>query len=135
MLAGINYFAVIVCTLFSVALGFFWYTPLGFGKAWMKATGIKDEDVDQKDAMKAHLVSLIGSFITVLVMAVLMNLMAITGWRYGMYLGMALGIGVLGAAMIPNNMYEQRPFSLSIINVSYRVVYLMITGIVLGVWQ
>ena len=134
MLEGMNYLAVAVCALSSLVLGFIWYGP-GFGKAWMKLVGLKPEDIDPKDAMKGYIFSLIFSFITSLVLAVLINLMNISTAISGLCLGLAIVIAFVALTIFNNDMYEQRPMKLSFINAGYRVVYLVIIGIILSIWQ
>ncbi len=40
-----NFLAIGIASILPIIIGFIWYSPkLGFGKAWMQATGIKEED-------------------------------------------------------------------------------------------
>ena len=135
MFAGINYLAVIICTFFSLVLGFLWYTPILFGRSWMMLVGIKENEVDSKQAMKGYLFSIVSSFLAVLLLAVFMNLISINGFLYGMYLGAAVGILFIATTVIGNDIFERRPFKLSLINAGYRVAYFTIVGAILGVWQ
>ena len=41
----INYFAVLVAALSTFVLGGLWYSPLLFGKAWMRVNNFSDTDV------------------------------------------------------------------------------------------
>ncbi len=41
----INWIAVIVAALVPTIVGFLWYGPMAFQNAWMKAAGIKEEDM------------------------------------------------------------------------------------------
>jgi hypothetical protein len=45
----INFYAILVAALTTLIIGFVWYGPL-FGKAWMKETGLTEEDL-KKDSM------------------------------------------------------------------------------------
>jgi hypothetical protein len=45
----INFYAILVAALTTLVIGFVWYGPL-FGKAWMKETGLTEEDL-KKDSM------------------------------------------------------------------------------------
>jgi len=41
----INFLILVLATLVPLAIGFIWYNPkFGFGKAWMKATGMTEEN-------------------------------------------------------------------------------------------
>lgn len=45
-LSNINFLAVIAATLSTFLVGWFWYGPL-FGKTWMSAVGVTEEQVGQ----------------------------------------------------------------------------------------
>ena len=46
MFLGINILAVCVVALLAVAIGSVWYSPLLFGKIWVRSLGIANADVD-----------------------------------------------------------------------------------------
>jgi hypothetical protein len=53
----INYTAILIATFIPLIIAFMWYNPkFGFGKAWMQATGITQED--EKKANKVLMFSL-----------------------------------------------------------------------------
>lgn len=135
MLGELNYLAIIVCTIFSMVLGFIWYTPITFGNAWMRELGVKEEDINPSDAVKGYIFSLVSSFVQALLLAVFMNMMGAATLMQGLYAGAAVGIGFIALTFISNDMYEQRSFKLSLINSGYRVVYFTVIGAILGVWQ
>ncbi len=72
-LNDLNYFAVIVCTLISMALGALWYSPLLLGKAWMSQMNFKQEDIEKSSATKGMIVSTITSLIEVIVLALIIK--------------------------------------------------------------
>lgn len=52
-LAEVNYLAVLIATVATMALGFLWYSPVLLGNAWVKQRGMKMEDISGGGA--AHL--------------------------------------------------------------------------------
>ena len=46
----INYWAVLVCAVLAMALGFLWYGPL-FGKKWMNIVGVGPADLAARQKM------------------------------------------------------------------------------------
>lgn len=48
---SINFFVVIVAALSTFLVGWLWYGPL-FGKAWMNAVGVTEEDIYQGNMVK-----------------------------------------------------------------------------------
>ncbi|MBL7881137.1 MAG: DUF1761 domain-containing protein, partial [Chryseobacterium gambrini] len=61
----INYWAVFAAALVPLIMGFIWYHPKVFGKAWMKEVGLTEEK------MKG---SMIGVFIFSIMLSALMAL-------------------------------------------------------------
>ena len=43
MSVEVNYLAVLLAAISSMVVGSLWYMPAGFGKAWMKLTGVKPD--------------------------------------------------------------------------------------------
>lgn len=134
MFSGLNWLAIIVCTFFSMVLGFFWYGPLMFDKTWMKLAGIKPEEVQAKDSLRGHLVSLVGSFIAVVALAVIVR-----GWGGGALRGLSaggfLGFSLVATSYFSNDAYEKRPVALTLINAGYRLAYFAVSGAILGAWS
>lgn len=134
MFGDINYLAVLVCAVASLAVGFVWYAPL-FGKAWIEGVGLKQEDIKPADAVKGYIFGLISSFVQALLLAVFMKMTGTVGLLPGIYAGAAVGIGFIALSLFSNDLFEHRPFKLSMINAGYRIVYFIIIGAILGVWQ
>ena len=135
MFADVNWLAVLVCTIASVFLGFIWYTPILFGKIWMKELGFKEEDFDPKDGMKAHIYSIVTTFISTVILAVFLSKMGITGAVNGILVGLGVGFCFIGLAFFGNDRYEKKSFTLSLINTGYRTVYFVLASLILTVWK
>src|SRR3989442_11133006 len=60
----INHFAVVAAALATFAIGGLWYSPVLFHRAWMKASGLTEQD------LKAGMVKIFGlSFLFSMIMA------------------------------------------------------------------
>ena len=134
MFTDLNWLAIIVCTVFSMVLGFLWYTPILFGKVWMRLAGLKEENIQTKDSMIGYLISLIGSFIGVIALAVIVK-----WWGYGLVDGLQAGaffsFAFIVTSYFSGDAFEKRPVSLTLINAGYRFVYYLVCGGILGVWH
>jgi hypothetical protein len=135
MFGMINMVAVVVCACISLILGILWYMPVLFGKPWMKAVGLKQDDIKPKDRIKGYLINLVASFIQSLVIAILILNTGTRGIVQGLCIGTAVGAGIVATTIFTNDAYEGRPFSLSLINGVYRLVYFIVIGAILGLWQ
>jgi hypothetical protein len=66
MFEGIDFVALTVSALLMLAVGSIWYSPLLFGRHWMRATGLSEADLE---ASKSRIVGQIaGAFVANLVL-------------------------------------------------------------------
>ncbi|MCJ7681485.1 MAG: DUF1761 domain-containing protein [Candidatus Aminicenantes bacterium] len=134
MFEGLNWFAIVVSTFVAMALGFVWYTPILFGNIWMKLVGLKAADIDAKDSTKGMVISLIGSFISAVALAIIIKWIG-----YGLVNGLLAGAGFSFAFIVTTffsqDAYEHRPLALTLINSGYRFIYFLIIGAILALWH
>jgi Protein of unknown function (DUF1761) len=130
-LSGINWIAVIVGVVFSNALGFLWYGPL-FGKPWMAALGKRQEDMQSSPTM--YIWTVVMSLITMIVLAAAVNAFGSAGVVQGAVLGLALYVGLQGAATYIGTVFEGRSRTLWWINGLYNLVVFAVMGAVFAIW-
>jgi len=133
--ASINYLAVAVSALAYMALGAFWYSPVLAGNAWLKAIGKTKEQVAKESSAINYLVGLIFSFVAAYGIARIMQ------WTGGYSVGAGIKISLLAGVcfvlttMGVNDIFENRPRSLTAMNILYHLVGFLIMGIILGLWH
>ncbi|HRE78496.1 MAG TPA: DUF1761 domain-containing protein [Flavobacterium sp.] len=66
----INFYPVFVAALTTLLVGFIWYGPL-FGKAWMKETGLTEEDLKKGSMVKIFGLTYIFSVMIAMIMQIL----------------------------------------------------------------
>lgn len=132
LLADLNWIAIVVGAIVSFALGWLWYGPL-FGNAWMEELGKKPEDLD--GGAKPFIISAVLVLITSFVMAVLVACLGIKTWSDGAILGVAVGIGLVATSYFSDASFSGKSNKLTAIESGYRVVYLIILGVLFGLWQ
>jgi hypothetical protein len=136
MVPEINYWAVLIATASSMAVGAIWYSMKVFGTRWAKLARV---DMDRGgSAVIPLVVTLIVSFITAWVLAGATYL----SWTFygGGYLLNAVGTGVIlwagftAARFITHDAFEGRPSSLTVLNIAHEVVTILVMAIIIGVW-
>ena len=129
----INYWAVIVASVSTFALGSLWYSPLMFEKPWMKELGFTKEGMENANMLKIFGITFILMFI------IAFNLAAFIGtesdWKSGMMAGALAGIGWVAAAIGVNYLFERKSFRFFMINAGYMAVSFTIMGAILGAWH
>lgn len=136
----INYWAVLVCGVVSMVIGFVWYGPL-FGKKWMEIVGAKAVDMEarkkmQKEAGPLYLVQFLLTLFQAYVLA-----HYIAGWKDASGVENALWIWaaflmptVAGSAMW-NNDSARVKWARFLIQAGYQLVLFVVFGLILGMWR
>jgi hypothetical protein len=132
--SGINYFAVICAALSTFVLGGLWYSPLLFGKAWMRANNFTDADL--QTFSKARMFG--WSFVFALVMALNLAMFLAgptTNVTWGMTAGGLAGLGWVAMAIAIIGVFENRSWAYIFINGSYMTLAFIIMGAIIGAWR
>jgi hypothetical protein len=133
----INYLAVIAATLSTLIVGSIWYAPKVFGNYWMKSAGVKPSG-RALDAAAPIVVAVLVSFVTAWVLAGATYLSEY--FYHGSFLINALGTaavlwaGFTAARFVTHDAFDQRPSGLTILNISYELVTVLIMAVIIGVW-
>ena len=131
--SGLNWWAIIVATVSTFVLGWLWYSPILFGNAWMKVTGLTEESIKQANMAKVFG----GAFALTLIASI--NLGMFLGPKsdlaFGIAAGAATGIGWIVPAFGVVYLFEQRPTKQWFINGGYWVVAFIMMGAILGAWK
>lgn len=133
-IADINLTATIVAALLSMVVGFVWYSTQGFGKPWMKETGLKMKDAEQGSG-SGYALTMAGALVEAFVLAHFIDFTNSTTWVDGAVTGMWIWVGFVAYALGVNYIFAKRSFNLWLIDSGYFLVLLMLQGAVLAVWR
>ena len=110
-----------------MALGFAWFSPILFGRAWMKLVGLTEEDTSS-----AAMPAIIGSLIvTVVVLSIFIDFAQANDFLPGALIGFLVWLGFVATNSGPNYMFSRRP--LRLIEAGDHFVVLVVAGAILGV--
>jgi hypothetical protein len=132
--AHINWFALIAATLSAFIIGWIWYSPLLFGKAWMRVSGMTEEKARSAQIAKVFGTSFIFIFIAAINLAFFLADPSVQAWNGALY-GFLTGFGWIFMGIGATAVFEQRGWTYILINGGYWVVSMTIMGSILGVWK
>jgi hypothetical protein len=137
MVPPIHVLPVLVSAIVAFCLGALWYSPALFGKAWVAANRLTDEQIARmrSAAPKAYGISLVCFLVMAVAMAVLVARVQPVGLLGGLKLGALVGIGFAAMVSLTANMYSDKPIAAWAIDAGYQVTYLIVMGAVLTVWR
>ncbi len=135
---SLNYVAVLAVAIAGFMLGWLWYSPMLFAKAWMAEMKLTEESMKEAAQkgmaqffIKGFLYTLLGTF----GLAVLIQAHGSVGWIRGAELGAFIGLVVVGSRLLNASVWENRSLRLLGINLGHEVGLFMLQGAILGVWR
>jgi len=128
---AINWLAVIVAAISSFVVGGLWYGPL-FGKAWMAALEITEEDMGRRNMPMVFGVALLLSLVAAANLAAFLGPEVTLGFAAAA--GFAAGFGWVGMFLGILYLFEHRSLAAWGINAGYCTVALTVMGTILGAW-
>lgn len=127
-----NIWAVLTAAAASFVLGGLWYSPMLFGKAWQRQTGLSDEQLRG------------GNMALIFGLSFVLSLAA--AFVFAMFLGprppLALGLGAGASAGLfwvsssfgINYLFERKSLKLFLINAGYHTLQFTLIGLILALW-
>lgn len=131
---GINWLAVVAAAAATFVIGGLWYSPLLFGKAWMKANGFAEEDLERGNPAVIYGVSALFALIMAANLAAFLNFEGLTlEFAMGAALAAGLGWAAMGLGIVA--LFERRGWAYILINGGYLAVAFLAMGLIIGLWR
>jgi hypothetical protein len=130
----INYFAVLAAAVSTFVLGGLWYSPLLFGKAWMRANGFSESDLQTFSKARMFGWSILFSLVMSLNLAMFLS-GPTTNVTWGMAAGWLAGFGWVAMAIAIVGLFENKSWKYIAINGGYMTVAFVIMGAIIGAWR
>ncbi len=134
----LNIWAILVATLSTFVVGWLWYGPL-FGKSWMTATGLTEEQLQQGNMAKifglAFLFELIMAFNLAMFLTGSPEAAEQINYQMGAFYGFLTGFGWVFFALAVTSLYEQKSWKYIFINGGYWTVAFTVMGLIIGAWK
>ena len=130
-LYDVNLLGVFLAAIASIIIGAFWYSPMGFGKAWMKLSGMTEKDMKkgkQKGMAKSYFIQFIGSLVIAYVLAIFVSSLSIQG---AMQTGFWIWFGFIAATSLGVVLWEGKSWGLYLINAVYNLVSIEVMSLIL----
>ncbi len=134
MLTKVNIWSVILAAVSYLIIGSLWYSPLLFGKLWIKLTGFCDEDFKKHRPMWMIFVL---SFLSAAMASFAIS--AILGPKSsaltGAIVGAAIALFWLNMSKLPSVLFENQPDKLYLLHAGFDIVSFMVMGAIVGYWR
>ena len=137
--AGISPWAVLVCAVATMVIGFLWYSPILFANPWMRLMGFDPNDKAkiaemQRSAGKMYGLSFVASIVSAVVLAKIINIASVDTICYGMKIGFAVWLGFVTTVQLTGALFGKQPTKLYLINTGFQLVCYLAMGAILAKW-
>ena len=136
MIFDVRLLPVLIAAVAHFFLGMLWYSPVLFGKPWMKAVGMTEEKMKQvsgSDMGIRMVVALITGFIMAFVISYIFHLVGVATVREGLRGGFILWLGFVLPLQTSPVLWEGRGMNYWMINASYWLVSMLVMSTILVV--
>jgi hypothetical protein len=137
---SINLWAVLVCGIAAMAVGFVWYGPL-FGKTWMKMMGADTMSAAQKEAMKKSMGAMyFMQFVMSLITAgILSYFISSSTTMSGVAIAICVWFGFVMTTEAGAALWSGKPkkvaWQMFLISASGALVTFIVFGLILSAWK
>jgi hypothetical protein len=133
-ISTLNWPAILVAAFVTFLMGYLWYSPLLFGKAWMKEIGFKKDDSKRPDMTKVLSLFFVFSFIMAFNLAMFLNDPK-TNIQMGAFYGFLAGFGWVAMSIFITGQFERKSTRYMLIHGGYYIVCFILMGAILGGWR
>lgn len=132
---NVNWLSLVLATLLPTIMGFIYYNPNVFGRAWMASIGMTEEKA--KEANMAVMM-IVGLIMSLFIAFFLMNNVNSPGqegefdtFKHGAFHGVLISVMIGIPILVTNGLYEQKSFKNLAINAGYWIITFALMGGVL----
>lgn len=129
----INIIAIIIAVLVYFGVHFLWYFPFIFGKKWLKLVGKESEP--KSKILRDTYIMIPTSFITILFLAILIDMLAISDFIGTLIISLLVWIGFVATIGINQSNFNDRTSALLfLIEYGFYLIGFIIAGFILIIW-
>ena len=128
-----NVWAVLGAAVSSMVLGALWYSPVLFARAWMRESGVTEEQARSANPAKTLGIAFVLALIGSAVFALFLGPQPAPGFATAA--GFAAGLCWVAGSFGINYLFEQRSLRLFLINGGYHTLQYTLIGLILGLWH
>lgn len=133
----VNYIAVVVAMLSSMAVGSIWYAQSVFGKTWAKLARVdltKNTGSVARPIITTMIVSLVTAYVLAHVAFLANSFFGNSFLQDALSTAFWMWLGFTAARFITHDAFEGRPTRLTLLNIGNELATLMLMGLIIGLF-
>jgi hypothetical protein len=132
-ISQINWLAVALAFISSMAIGFVWYLPAVLGNRWMAAIGKTEEDLKSIGGGAGIWVPMmVAAALTAILLAVLISKLGLDNAIAGGWFALVLALVFRAGGHVIHNGFAGRPAAVTLIDSGHDLVAMTVAGAIIG---
>jgi hypothetical protein len=133
-ISTLNWWAILVAALSNFMIGGLWYSPVLFGKPWMKENKFSGDDVKNSNMSRIFGLTFLFSLVMAFNLTMFLNDQDTTvGW--GAAAGFLAGFGWAAMAVFIIGQFERKSTKYMLIHAGYLTISFIVMGLIIGAWR
>jgi hypothetical protein len=132
-ISQINWLAVLLAFISSMAIGFIWYMPAVLGKRWMAAIGKTEDDLRNISGGAGIWVPMmVAAALTAVLLAVLISKLGLENAVAGGFFALVLALVFRAGGHVIHNGFAGRPTAVTLIDSGHDLLAMTVAGAIIG---
>ena len=132
-ISQINWLAVLLAFVASMAIGFVWYLPAVLGNRWMAAIGKTEEDLKNISGGAGIWVPMmVAAALTAILLAVLISKLDLDNALAGGFFALVLALVFRAGGHVIHNGFAGRPAAVTLIDSGHDLLAMTVAGAIIG---
>lgn len=136
MFYGVSLLLVVISAVTAMALGFLWYSPVLFGKEWMKLMGYTEKNMEKakKGMGGMYALSTVGALLMAFVLGYVLKIANVPNVVIGVKVGFLMWLGFVAPVQMTEVLFGGKSWKLYALNTSYQLASLLLMSGILSIW-
>jgi hypothetical protein len=136
----LNWLAIVVAAIATMVVGFIWYSPLLFAKAWAREMGYDVNDKAKMEEMKksagpAYAGSFVASIVSAFTLGLILHALHAEDMHFGLMAGFHIWLGFVATVQFTGALFAKQSMKLFAINTGYQLVCYLVMSAILTAWR
>jgi hypothetical protein len=137
---NLNWLAILVAAVSTMVVGFLWYSPVLFARAWVREMGYDPNDKTQMEEMKksaglAYTGSFLASIVSAFTLALILHGLRAERVDLGLMVGFHVWLGFVATVQLTGVLFMKQSMKLFAINTGYQLTCYLVMGAILAAWR